>query len=230
MCFLRSITIVQADRLSRVNHQPLPIDLLLFGNIFDTSSTGLLKALNDEIAALAKVDSWLNAANRTMDKYAGALEAGDLEYAGLQMARLLDFIAQYNQAASDLEAAIKAFQAALASEPGLDLAGTSANELTQLQDYVRTNGMPNSLTDPLLSLGLSQTAVNDFQAQLLALDVGALYRGASNNPFSAGVPQLFSIGNTVPEPSSLLLFLAAGLGLLFSVQRRFDLSAKPPVH
>ena len=190
----------------------------LFGTNGDPSEIINAKRLS----AITGILSMLDAANRTMDKYAGAVQEDDESFAIAQMGQLLGFIAQYNQYASELESVWRASneQFHLA---GIDGLSSGAENFKQLLSSISADGVPQELRNTYLLLGLTDADITEFQLAAGVFDVDSFLVGFDGRaPYRNSMPRLFGFDSPkeVPEPSTVLLFATSCIALVWMRRRQ----------
>ena len=187
-----------------------------------TGNLALDALINRANASALLASIYLNAAEVSFDRYAGALQAGDTTSALLQLEAITYYLRLFNNAAQDGATGLNALLQEIQQFKGNVLLDPSA--LTALEQNLSTNGFDPSVLSFLRQLGLSDADINALLAQLVSfqspndLSLSDSITGMSN--------ELLIASNTspptqaVPEPESLWILLPT-LGFLFVARSRF---------
>jgi hypothetical protein len=155
--------------------------------------------LNRAVVTVSQATIYLNAANRSFDRYQAALLASDNIHASFQLEAVLYYLGLYRKAAEDASPALNDFESALTSVLGRNWS-PSLSQLTALQSQWAAIGIPSEVRLPLASLGLSDAEINalatDFESANLSPPQGqSIYTELSD--LISALPLLVSHASTI---------------------------------
>jgi alpha-tubulin suppressor-like RCC1 family protein len=130
----------------------------------DTTADLLLKT---ELQSAFDMGMYLQAANQTLDKYAGALTAGDSTYAVYQMKAFISYMDMYNQAAQKAGSDVKALGNYL-SKTGFTAENENSTTFSAVQQEVKRSGFSPSVLNFLNSIGFSNAQIDQLKSSFLA--------------------------------------------------------------
>jgi hypothetical protein len=160
----------------------------------------------------------LRAAATSVDRAAGAFQAGDVFWETRQVIAIRQFMSQLSGLTAAEPALRTEANAALAAQ-GVDFTLTSG-QIAGEQADVRTNGLPASLTGPLTDLGGTAADLSGAAGQFLATDpAAAAALGGGHQPAAIADPaQLTGLTN---------LAAATGVSSGTSIRPGFDANTVP---
>jgi surface antigen len=144
-------------------------DGFVFGPVPSTGDSLLDGALATERESAWDACRFLNAANVSLDRYAGACAAGDHRAALLQITALLEFLQSFDAAATDALRASRAVADRM-TELGFGQALFDPEQLRQYQEGIRAQGFPAGLTAVFQRAGVSTAQIEQVRQGILAMD------------------------------------------------------------
>jgi YVTN family beta-propeller protein len=141
---------------------------IVFGSLpssGDSQFDGLLMA---ELQSSTDLGMYMHAANQTLDKYSGALNAGDTLYATLQIEAFLSFMDDYNQTAQAAAAEIQSLGTYLSGK-GYTASNQNPALLTNIQQQISQSGFNQTVLNYLQALGYTPDQVTQARQVFLSL-------------------------------------------------------------
>jgi hypothetical protein len=155
--------------------------------------------LNRAVITIAQATIYLNAANRSFDRYQAALLASDNIHASFQLEAVLYYLSLYRKSAEDASPALNGFESVLTSVLGQNWS-PALSQLKALQLQWAANGVPSGVRTRLASLGLSDADINaiatDFESANLSPPQGQSIFTQTSDLVSA-LPLLVSHASTI---------------------------------
>src|ERR1035437_6075467 len=170
---------------------------LVFGVLPSSGDARFDTLLLNELQSASDMGTYLLAANATIDKYSGALNAGDGKYATLQIAAFLSFMDLYDKSARQAAIDVNAMSEYLAAA-GFGASNQNPALLTAAQQQVRQSGFSQSVLNYLQARGLSPSQIASAQQAFLALapDSGPADLGFQGRTTAASMNLTSTIGVT----------------------------------
>ncbi|MGD0461818.1 MAG: hypothetical protein ABSB74_04945 [Tepidisphaeraceae bacterium] len=187
---------VDTDYQSIATPAALPDAIL---HLPSTGNTGIDKAVADSMTSIVSAASYLQAANDSLDKYAGALQGNAPLSAAAQLDAFLQYLVAYNQAAGQSVEDINSLDSLLQADGFTDFS-FDPTAFESLQQQIAANGFDANTTSLLVGMGLTSSDLDLLQSQIASLDPTTL-EGAQFGALDSAAAGLSQV-TTVPEPST----------------------------
>jgi hypothetical protein len=177
------------------------------------------KLLGLEIGSIYNTYYFMNGMTTSINRYGSALEAGDALSAGLQFEAFVKYLTLYDAAAIEAAEYVKQFRQYLINQ-GLADISYNRQDLLDLQNQIKLDGLSQELIDYYKSLGLTDGEIADLIQKMIDFVPPDSISGTLYSNLSDGSNLLLSVSSaSAPIPSAVWLF---GFGLLsLGVWRRF---------
>jgi hypothetical protein len=168
-----------------------------------------------------RIYQYLDAENKSFDRYTSAYQAGDSRSALLQYEAILYYLGLYKREATNNRGLLDKFKQEI-TIAGFQDGTDDPAALATFEQELTTNGLPNDLIAVLTGAGFSYADVGSINKALTVVQPDELV----GSPFAAltGIGAALRVsdpgGTEVPEPDGRLLFCTALLALLSVRARR----------
>ncbi len=203
----------------------------LLASLPSTGDATLDQYFSDTLNNISLAAAYLDAANQSFDRYAGAYQAGDPNYAALQLEAYLAYLAMYDQALRAADTSLNAF-GALIDVSQLSALQYDPTTFATLQQQVALSGFSSDLDNYFLSLGFTPSDVGILTSEFLAFNPNSIGGSAldARNLLEDGIAFASTLRDpgSVPEPNSAALVAVAFLmlavtwiGKLVAIKRKW---------
>jgi hypothetical protein len=146
---------------------------LVFGQLPTTGDAQFDALIKSALQSGCDTGVYVQAANQTVDKYAGALNAGSSTYATVQMEAFLSFMASYNLASQKASADAAALSAYMKSA-GMTAPSEASGNLALVQQKLRTAGFSQAALTYYGKLGLTDSQIEERRQIILGMQAPAV--------------------------------------------------------